>query len=62
MIVNLNNSSNNVKTNKIPFFQIIYTSVFEKSFRFFFVNICLLDLRFPNLPKEPCQVEDIVGL
>ena len=39
------------------FFKIYYTSSFE-NLLYFFVNICLLDLRFPNLRKEPCQVED----
>ena len=40
-----------LKQTKSLFVKINYTSLFEKSF-IVFVNICLLDLRFPNLPED----------
>ena len=50
-----------LKQTKSPFFKLII-HLCLKNLLDFFANICLLDLRFPNLPKKPCQVEDIVGL
>ena len=46
-----------LKQTKSLFVKINYTSLFEKSF-IVFVNICLLNLRFP---EEPCQVKDQIG-